>query len=267
MWIGTGMGLYLLDGHGGTCRHIAFPVEAVHVYALYQAPDGLLYIGTGGAGLLVYDSVEDRFVRQYQTENCALISNNIHTIVPRADGTLLLGTENSVALFRRESGTFRNWTAEQGLASVCLNAGVSTFRHGESFVFGSNTGAVMFPSDMRIPAPHFSRMLLRDFMISYRPVYPGDKGSPLREDIDNTVRLELAYDQNTFSLEAVSINYDYPSNILYSWKLEGLYEGWSHPVQSGRIQFTSLPQATTPCVSVPSPMRRNTRCMRKEASV
>lgn len=45
MWIGTGMGLYLLDGHGGTCRHIAFPVEAVHVYALYQAPDGLLYIG------------------------------------------------------------------------------------------------------------------------------------------------------------------------------------------------------------------------------
>ena len=96
MWIGTGMGLYLLDGHGGTCRHIAFPVEAVHVYALYQAPDGLLYIGTGGAGLLVYDSVEDRFVRQYQTENCALISNNIHTIVPRADGTLLLGTENSV---------------------------------------------------------------------------------------------------------------------------------------------------------------------------
>lgn len=241
MWIGTGMGLYLLDGHGGTCRHIAFPVEAVHVYALYQAPDGLLYIGTGGAGLLVYDSVEDRFVRQYQTENCALISNNIHTIVPRADGTLLLGTENSVALFRRESGTFRNWTAEQGLASVCLNAGVSTFRHGESFVFGSNTGAVMFPSDMRIPALHFSRMLLRDFMISYRPVYPGDKGSPLREDIDNTVRLELAYDQNTFSLEAVSINYDYPSNILYSWKLEGLYEGWSHPVQSGRIQFTSLP--------------------------
>ena len=141
--------------------------------------------------------MEDRFVRQYQTENCALISNNIHTIVPRADGTLLLGTENSVALFRRESGTFRNWTAEQGLASVCLNAGVSTFRHGESFVFGSNTGAVMFPSDMRIPAPHFSRMLLRDFMISYRPVYPGDKGSPLREDIDNTVRLELAYNQNT----------------------------------------------------------------------
>ncbi|MCS3100163.1 hypothetical protein NXW38_08840 [Bacteroides ovatus] len=23
--------------------------------------------------------------------------------------------------------------------------------------------------------------------------------------------------------------------------MEGLYEGWSHPVQSGRIQFTSLP--------------------------
>ena len=84
-----------------------------------------------------------------------------------------------MALFRRESGNFQKLDGRTRLASVCLNAGVSTFRHGESFVFGSNTGAVMFPSDMRIPAPHFSRMLLRDFMISYRPVYPGDNGIPL----------------------------------------------------------------------------------------
>ena len=96
-------------------------------------------------------------------------------------------------------------------------------------------------------------MLLRDFMISYRPVYPGDKGSPLREDIDNTVRLELAYDQNTFSLEAVSINYDYPSNILYSWKLEGALRGLepSGPERADTVHEPA-PQATTPCVSVPS---------------
>ena len=57
----------------------------------------------------------------------------------------------------------------------------------------------------------------------------------MREDIDNTVRLELAYDQNTFSLEAVSINYDYPSNILYSWKLEGLYEEPSGPERADTV--------------------------------
>ncbi len=156
MWIGTGMGLYLLDGHeGGTCRHIAFPVEAVHVYALYQAPDGLLYIGTGRAGLLVYDSVEDRFVRQYQTENCALISNNIHTIVPVRTAPCYWGPKTAWPC-SGVSGTFRNWTAEQGLASVCLNAGVSTFRHGKASCSGVTPEPSCSPSDMRIPPRIFS---------------------------------------------------------------------------------------------------------------
>jgi len=36
----------------------------------------------------------------------------------------------------------------------------------------------------------------------------------------------LNYDQNIFSLDVSSINYDNPSNIVYSWKLEGFYDEW-----------------------------------------
>ncbi len=239
MWIGTTMGLYQLDKRQGSCRHIAFPTEAVHVCALYQSPDSTLYVGTSGAGLLVYDGANNRFVHQYQTENCALISNNIHIIIPRPDGNMLIGTENGIVSFMCGNRTFNNWTAEQGLMSVCFNPGAATLHKG-NFVFGSNDGAIMFAADMRIPDPHYSRMFFRDFMVSYRLVHPREEDSPLENDIDETGKLKLDYSQNTFSLEAVSINYDYPSNILYSWKLEGFYNEWSRPVQDGRIQFTSL---------------------------
>lgn len=37
-----------------------------------------------------------------------------------------------------------------------------------------------------------------------------------------------------------SINYDYPSNILYSWKLEGFYDQWSRPGNENIIRFTNL---------------------------
>lgn len=37
-----------------------------------------------------------------------------------------------------------------------------------------------------------------------------------------------------------SINYDYPSNILYSWKLEGFYDQWSRPGNENIIHFTNL---------------------------
>ena len=106
---------------------------------------------------------------------------------------------------------------------------------------GGNDGAVKFPTDIQIPEPHYSRLLLRDFMIAYHPVYPGDEGSPLEKDIDETDRLELAYGQNTFSLDVASINYDYPSNILFSWKIDGYHKEWSRPSQDNRIIIRNLP--------------------------
>lgn len=37
-----------------------------------------------------------------------------------------------------------------------------------------------------------------------------------------------------------SINYDYPSSVLYSWKLEGFYEGWGKPGNESTVRYTSL---------------------------
>ena len=83
MWIGTRMGLYLLDKESGIYRYIDLPIESPYICALYQREDGILYIGTRGAGLLVYDINKKKFIHQYRTDNCALISDNIYTILPR----------------------------------------------------------------------------------------------------------------------------------------------------------------------------------------
>ena len=83
-------------------------------------------------------------------------------------------------------------------------------------------------------------MIFSDLRVFYQTVYPGDEGSPLEVDIDETKVLKLKYNQNIFSLRISSINYDYPSLILYSWKLEGFYDGWSRPEKDCLIRFTNL---------------------------
>lgn len=241
MWIGTRMGLYQLDKQSGIYQYIDLPIESLYICALYQREDGILYIGTRGAGLLVYDIDKGKFVHQYRTDNCALISDNIYTILPRQDNSFLMGTENGITIYSPEEHSFRNWTREQGLMSVNFNAGSATAYSNSTLVFGGNDGAIRFPTDIQIPEPHYSRLLLRDFMIAYHPVYPGDDGSPLKQDIDETDRLELAYGQNTFSLDVASINYDYPSNILYSWKIDGYHKEWSRPSYDNRILVRNLP--------------------------
>ena len=108
MWIGTRMGLYLLDKESGRYRYIDLPVESPYICALYQREDGILYIGTRGAGLLVYDINKKKFVHQYRTDNCALISDNIYTILPRQDESLLMGTETGITIYSPQKHSFRN---------------------------------------------------------------------------------------------------------------------------------------------------------------
>ena len=240
MWIGTSMGLYLLEKEAGSYQYIQFPIENVDINVLYQTNDDTLYIGTRGDGMLVYDIKNQYFVQQYQTENCALVSDNIYTIVPRPDGDILLGTENGLVNFSRKKQSFHNWTKDRGLMSTCFNAGAATLYNGDSFIFGTTDGAIKFPVNMRIPEPYFSQIIFSDFSISYQPVHPGDKDSPLKKNINETDILNLAYEQNTFSLKVSSINYDYPSNILYTWRLEGFHNKWSYPSLDGHIRITKL---------------------------
>lgn len=65
---------------------------------LYQAPNGLLYIGTNNSGLLIYDPARQNF-EHYHKDNCALISNNIYTILSDGKDDILLSTEYGLSGF------------------------------------------------------------------------------------------------------------------------------------------------------------------------
>ncbi|WP_443914169.1 hybrid sensor histidine kinase/response regulator transcription factor [Phocaeicola plebeius] len=67
-----------------------------------------------------------------------------------------------------------------------------------------------------------------------------EKNSPLTKILDETNFIQLKYDQNTFSMDVSSINFDNPSSILYSWKLKGFYDQWTPPTSNGTIRYTNL---------------------------
>lgn len=243
MWIGSATGLYLLDKESGKRERIKLPIESTYIYSLYQTENGSLYIGTSGSGLLIYDFNKKLFTHYY-SENCALISNSIYTILPGANKDILMSTESGLTHFYPEQKKFYNWTEDMGLLTTHFNALSGVSRRNSNFVFGSSDGAVEFHQDMKLPRSYFSKIIFSDFKLFYQTVYPGDDNSPLKKSINDTQVLRLKYDQNIFSLQISSINYDYPSNILYSWKLEGFYEEWSRPGRENTIRYTNLAPGT-----------------------
>ena len=239
MWIGTATGLYLLDKESGEFQYISMPIESFYINALYQSDNGLLYIRTSNSGLLIYD-YENKSFEHFHKDNCPLISNNIYTILSDEDQSILLSTENSLTSYYPSEKVFHNWTKEQGLKSDHFNSASGVLRKNGNFILGSTDGAIEFHKDMMIPRNYKFQMIFSDLRVFYQTVYPGDEGSPLEVDIDETKVLKLKYNQNIFSLRISSINYDYPSLILYSWKLEGFYDGWSRPEKDCLIRFTNL---------------------------
>ena len=221
MWIGTSTNLFLLDRNSGKYHEIPLPGGATYIYTLHQEDNGLLYIGTSGSGLFTYDPVKESISAHYHTGNSPLVSNSIYVILPTKDGNILMSTENGISIFSPTNRQFRNWTRGQGLMSTCFNAGSGVLRANGNTVFGSTDGALEFP-----------------------PKYPNDPNSPLTKDIDQIEKLNLKYMQNTFSIRVSSINYDYPSDILYTWQLEGFYDGWTTPSDEGTIRFTNVAPGT-----------------------
>ena len=80
--------------------------DRTYINTLYQAEDLSLYIGTNGSGVVVYNAKDNTF-KHYHKDNCALISNNIYTILPESDGHILMSTENGISCFHPTEKTFR----------------------------------------------------------------------------------------------------------------------------------------------------------------
>lgn len=240
LWIGTINGVFVFDKlkKQATPLDTEFDIQCINM--IYNDPSGnYTYFGTYGDGLFIFEKKTGKVTRYYD-ENCGLISNNIYSIVPDRNGNLYLGTENGLSFFDIKANKFINWTKEQGLLAASFNPNAAIHSRDGYMIFGSNEGVIVLPDSIQLPETFSSHMIFSDLSIMYRTVHPGEKNSPLTQALDKTSCIELDYDQNTFSMNVSSINFDNPSNIMYSWKLEGFYDRWSPPSSDNLIRYTNL---------------------------
>ena len=219
LWIGTINGLYQFNKVNQELKAVNLDSELGCINTIYQSKKNITFIGTHGSGMWIYNNYTEK-VTNYHINNSALISNNIHCILPALEDDLIISTEKGLTRFKTKEKIFSNWTKEQGLMSTSFNQAAGVHTRDKKFIFGCGDGAIELADTVTLPHQFKSKMVFDNFRLLYQKVMPGEKGSPLKEEIDDTRHIILNYDQNIFSLDVSSINYDNPSNIVYSWKLE-----------------------------------------------
>ena len=240
LWVGTINGLFEFNKLQKSMQQVGFPANIGAVNTIYQADENTTYIGTQGSGIWVYDNQIGR-TTNYRKENSKLISNNIFCILPsNKKGELVISTDNELSCFNIKEQIFQNWTKEQGLLTGNFNTASGIKTRNEVVAFGTDEGIVIIKDTIELPRTFKSRLVFDNFKIQYQQMKPGAEDSPLTTPIDESESITLEHDQNIFSLEVKSINYDCPSRILYTWQLDGFYEGWTTPSQTNLIRYTGL---------------------------
>ena len=239
LWIGTINGLYQFNKVNQELKAVNLDSELGCINTIYQSKKNITFIGTHGSGMWIYNNYTEK-VTNYHINNSALISNNIHCILPALEDDLIISTEKGLTRFKTKEKIFSNWTKEQGLMSTSFNQAAGVHTRDKKFIFGCGDGAIELADTVTLPHQFKSKMVFDNFRLLYQKVMPGEKGSPLKKEIDDTRHIILNYDQNIFSLDVSSINYDNPSNIVYSWKLEGFYDEWTSLTNNNRIRYTNI---------------------------
>jgi len=240
LWVGTVNGIYKFNKKAKRLQQVNLSLEIGSINSIWQQDSTLTYIGTHGTGLWIYNNQTGK-LKNYHTKNSGLISNNIFSILPgtRPD-EFIISTENELVCFNAQEHSFLNWTKEQGMQADKFNtsAGVKTSK-GE-LLFGCDNGLIVIRDSINLPNDFQSKLVFNNLNIRYQRMLPGMEDSPLTRPIDETEEITLSYAQNIFSLDVSSINYDCPSRILYSWKLEGFYDEWTTPSETHIIRYTNL---------------------------
>lgn len=240
LWVGTINGIYIFDKQKKCMTPYDTDTEIGCINMIYQTPDrSLTYFGTYGNGLFIINN-KTHAITHYNEKNSGLVTDNIYCIAPDKYGNILLGTEKGLSQFNIKEQIFINWSKEQGLVPSNFNQGAGINARNGNLIFGSSKGAIVIPDSIELPRTFSSHMVFTDLNIMYKTVHPQEPGSPLCKPLNETTNIELKYNQNTFSMNVSSINFDNPSNILYSWKLDGFYDLWSPPSSNNLIRYTNL---------------------------
>ncbi|MGB8375318.1 MAG: histidine kinase [Salegentibacter sp.] len=157
----------------------------------------------------------------------AKIQGNTISFLKEFNGSLLIGTEKGLTIFKDKRYIFLN--EEQGLKQPLLSAAVT----GNILSLGTKNGFYT----IKLDAVSDSKALVDDLNI--KEVYINNKEFPL-EQTSGKNEINLAHDENTVLLKFSTNPHPYPKKLKYQYRLNAKEE-WSPPSSKPEIFLPFLP--------------------------
>ncbi len=245
-WVGTMYGLYALEKKGDHTYFYQWflqndrkgSISSSGIQALYEDRKKNLWVATTDNGLNVKAQGSAEF-RSYRKKE-GLPSNTIRAIISDATGNLWISSNNGLSMFDPLTDAFVNYSRKDGLASNDFYPGACLRSSSGQLLFGSNNGFNAFYPDSIRRKPGKPAVYLTDLKVNNQSVVIGLPGSPLEKHISLTSEIELSYEQRSFVIDFVALQFGPAFRHNYAYKLEGFDKDWNYAGASHQATYTNI---------------------------
>ena len=201
---------------------------------LLTEKNNVIWIGTQN-GLIRFDEAKQEIVRFSTKEG--LPNNCVQSMVKDNDGNIWIATMGGICRMTDKEGKTQFLSIpESSDKEVYKFSERMAFLIGDSLVFITDKGYVsLAPNDVQLPAVKLKPRLMSFLANDSTVVFAHDK--------DNQVSISLKYDENYVNMDISALNYAYPHNTLYRYRINQLGEDWMMPeMTNGKmsISFSAL---------------------------
>lgn len=259
MLIGTSEGLIVLNISTTEMKYYVGNSTSMqkftnnYVTQVYEDSRGLIWVGTR-EGVNIYNPDNDML--DYLTEKNGLCNNNICGIAEDKNKNVWISTSNGLCRIvtqrNHEDGTYNyglyNYTHDDGLQSDEFNLGAMMVKNDGNVFFGGLNGINWVRKKTADETESLPRVMLTQLFIGEEEILTGhayDGNVPLQQALNESSRIELNSDQNTFTIKFAAGNYNQSERLQFMYMMEGLDKMWHDgDAMKHGVTFTDIPSGT-----------------------
>ena len=229
LWTATESGVFVSEGKA--FRRV---YEGCKVSGICCADDGAVYAATVGNGLLkICRKKGNDFAISFVTTASGLINDCVRAVVWSERFGVVVATEAGISVIAPD-GMIRNMNSPEGMLADSYNESAALCINDGRVLLGSANGFVELQTeDEQIHVPTLGKPVITCMMVNDESYY---------QQYYNTVNLE--YVQNDIAINFSCLDYKNLPSIIYSYRLDGVDDGWRPSTKETSALYCNLPPGT-----------------------
>ncbi len=240
LWIGTASGIVRWNKQGIQHFLRTSKTGAAYTVSSLIIQDSIIWISTTGTGLIRFN--KDTYTHSLITSADGLPNELVYGMLSDTNQQLWMSTNSGISRYHIPTGTFKNYSVNDGLQSTEFNGNAFFSSSDGYFFFGGVEGFNYFnPSAIRVQ--HYSpRMYITGISLFEKEL--------LADSVIARQALYLSHTSNYIGFRFAAFDYTAPHNIRYRYKLEGYDHDWVNLTTGNIARYNNLPPGNyTFCVS------------------